>query len=295
MNTATTLLYGGNPGPSAAAAQAWDQAADGWNAHSTLIGAWLKDATTAMLDAAAIGPGQRVLDIAAGAGEQTLAIARRIGAHGRVLASDISPRILALAGDNARAAGLSQVTLHLADAQKLGLDGAGFDAAVSRLGLMFCPEPLQALQQARAALKPGGRFAALVFGMPERNPCLVTLMASARAHAGLPALVPGTAPAAGSLMSLGPPGLLEQLLRQAGFGEIEVRPLSAPFAAPSSAHYLDFVRSAAPPITQMLARLPVDQQRSAWRDMDAQLQRHVGASGFCGPNELLLCSASSAP
>ena len=95
-------------------------------------------------------------------------------------------------------------------------------------------------------------------------------------------------------MSLGPPGLLAQLLQRAGFGDVAVRPLSAPFAAPSSAHYLDFVRSAAPPITQMLARLPADQQRRAWRAMDAELQRHVGPAGFCGSNELLLCSASSA-
>jgi SAM-dependent methyltransferase len=268
----------------------WDHAAQGWNQHSAVIRAWLKEATAALLDATGIGPGSQVLDIAAGAGDQTLDIAARVGPQGRVLATDISPAILALAQDNARAAGLWQVDTQVADAQALALAGSNFDAAVCRLGLMFCTAPLTALTEARAALRPGGRFAALVFSQPARNPCLVIAMKTALAHAGLPAKPPFEP---GTLMSLGEPGALERLLQGAGFVDIGVRPISAPFGMPTSRDYVDFVRTSGSPIMQILAPLSPSAQRDAWADMEAQLNVFTTPIAWEGPNELLLCAASS--
>src|SRR5512143_1560101 len=84
----------------------WESAAEAWDRWSPLLAEWLGPATDAMLDMAAAGPGARVLDVAAGAGEQTLAAARRVGPNGHVLATDISPAILRFALDAARRAGL---------------------------------------------------------------------------------------------------------------------------------------------------------------------------------------------
>lgn len=277
-------------GATSGAAAAWDAAAEGWNRSAPLIRAWLHDATTAMLDAARIDVGARVLDIAAGAGDQTLDIARRVGPHGRVLATDISPRILALARLNAAAAGLQQVEARVADAQWLGLDGAGFDAALCRLGLMFCPRPGDALASARAALKPGGRFVALVFGGPQGNPCVATLMATALRHRGLP---PGTPSAPGTLLSLGAPGLMQQLLEATGFVDVAVQPIAAPFHLPSARDYIDFVRASGSPLIQLLAPLPAEARAAAWDDMTRQLDRFSTPDGWHGPNELLLCTAST--
>lgn len=268
----------------------WDQAAQGWNRHAEVIRFWLKDATAAMLEAARIGPGSRVLDIAAGAGDQTLDIARRVGPQGQVLATDLSPAILALAQSNARAARFRQVVTRVADAQALALTGADFDAAVCRLGLMFCRDPLAALTGARAALKPGGRFSALVFAPPQRNPCLAIVLATALRHAGRPAPPPFEP---GTLMSLGEPGLLEHLLDDAGFVDIDVRPVCAPFHLASSRHYIDFVRSSGAPIMEILAPLSAAARSDAWDDMTAQLDRFSTPAGWQGPNELLLCGASA--
>lgn len=268
----------------------WDQAAEGWNHHTDVIHAWLQDATAAMMDAAHIAPGAHVLDIAAGAGDQTLAVARRVGPQGSVLATDISPRILALAHANARAAGFGWVDTRVADAQALGLAGAGFDAAVSRLGLMFCTEPLEALTAARQALKPGGRFSALVFSQPQHNPCLAILMSTALTHAGLPARSPYEP---GTLMSLGEPGLLPRLMQEAGWIDITVQPIAAPFRLPASQHYIDFVRASGSPIMELLAPLPAAARQAAWDDMARQLGVFDTPAGWVGPNELLLCSAAS--
>jgi SAM-dependent methyltransferase len=267
----------------------WDKAAEGWSRNSALVNAWLQDVTPAMLTAAAIGPGSQVLDVAAGAGGQTLEIARRVGPSGQVLATDISPRILAPAGDNLRAAGVENVETRVADAQDLRLAGAGFDAAVCRLGLMFCEQPQAALAGIAAALRPGGRFAAVVFARPQANPCVAVLMATACRHAGLP---PPSPFAPGSLFSLGQPGRMEQLLAGAGFIQVEARELAAPFRLPGVAQYLDFIRSSGSPIMQTLAPLPAGAQADAWDDMAAQLDAFTGEQGWEGPNALLLCSGA---
>jgi ubiquinone/menaquinone biosynthesis C-methylase UbiE len=275
----------------------WDAAAAGWNRHAALIHAWLRDATRTMLADARIGPGARVLDIAAGAGDQTLDIARLVGVQGWVLATDVAPGILALARDNAHAAGFSQVGTRVADAQSLGLAGAGFDAAVCRLGLMFCRSPLAALEGIRAALKPQGRFTALVFGQPEHNPCLTITLQAVRQHAGMAGGAVGMAVQgalackAGSLMSLGGPGVLEDLLHAAGFGGVATRTVSAPFHAASATHYVDFLRTSASPIIDMLAPLSSAAQQAAWHDLTQRLEVFGTRAGWIGPNSLLLCVA----
>lgn len=276
--------------PGAESSTAWDKSAAGWNQHTAPIRAWLQHATAAMLDTAGIAAGTRVLDIAAGAGDQTLDIARRVGPHGHVLATDISANALALAQANLRAAGYAQVETRLADAQALGLAGAGFDAAVCRLGLMFCAQPGSALEGVRQALKPGGRFSALVFSQPGCNPCLGIMMACALQHAGRPPRQPFEP---GTLLSLGQPGLLAQLLRDAGFLNIDVRPVSAPFHMPSSRHYVDFVRTSGSPIMEILASLPAPAQTAAWDDMASRLEVFTTPAGWTGANELLLCGATA--
>jgi SAM-dependent methyltransferase len=269
--------------------QPWDNAADGWNAYGELIHDWLREATAAMLDAAHIDSGARVLDIAAGAGDQTLDIARRVGAKGYVLATDISAQILAHARRNARAADLQQVNTRVADAQHLGLSGADFDAAVCRLGLMFCRSPSSALREIYSALRRGGRFSALVFSSPQQNPCIEIMMSTARKHAGLSAKSPREP---GALLSLGAPGLLEQLLPAAGFADVNVRPISAPMRLRSCRQYIDFVRHSGSPIMEILASLAASAQNDAWSDIEDQLNVFNTPSGWEGPNELLLCAAA---
>jgi len=274
--------------PGSDQAQAWDKAADGWYRNAALVNTWLQEVTPAMLDAAGIGPGARVLDVAAGAGGQTLAIARRVGGSGYVLATDVAPQVVALARENVRESGLAHVEVEVADAQALGLAGAGFDAAVCRLGLMFCAEPQTALSEIASALKPGGRVAAVVFSEPQANPCVTILMSTARRHAGLP---PGSPYAPGTLFSLGKPGVLAGMLEAAGFDEIKVRAIAAPLRLASSTAYMDFIRSSGSPIMAILAPLSERQRAQAWDDMQEQLDQFATDGGWCGPNELLLASA----
>ncbi len=295
VNDGSSLLPGAatQAAASVQTRRAWDTAAAGWHAHAPLIRAWLASATQLMLDAANIQPGARVLDVAAGAGDQTLDVLQRVGASGHVLATDISPAILALAHCNARAAGHTNVTLRVADAQAQGLPCEAFDAAVCRLGLMFCHEPLRALTAIHTALKPGGRTSGLVFAAPSLNPCLLAPMAIAQKYGGNPWAAMGSPCEPGTLMSLGQPGLLESLLARAGFIDVDVRSVSAPFAAPSVGHYVLFLQQSASPIMELLARLSPALQQAAWQEMAQALDIYSTPVGWVGPKTLLLYAATA--
>ena len=272
----------------AAVREQWDRSAPGWNAHTAEIRAWLRPATDAMIDMAGIGPGDAVLDVAAGAGDQSLDIAQRVGPTGRVLATDLSPAILALAQANAHQAGHSNVQTLEADGEALPVPPASFDAVVCRLGLMFFPDPLQGLRAMQRALRTGGGICTVVFSRPERNPCIGLLMATALRHAGLP---PRNPYQPGGLLSLGKPGLANELFQSAGFRQVATTALGAPFRLPTARHYLHFVRASASPIQQILGQLVPEAAEAAWADMEAQLAQFNTPGGWVGPNELLLTAA----
>ncbi len=263
----------------------WDRCAAGWNAKSSVIRTWLHASTEAMLRAAEIAPGSRVLDVAAGAGDQTLDIASRVGPDGHVLATDLSPAILAFAAENARRNGFRNVETRVADGESLDVPAASFDAAICRLGLMFFPDPLKGLREMHRALKPGGRACTLVFSSAEHNPCVAILMSTALRHAGLPARDPNQP---GGPLSLGKPGRIDELFESAGFSAVSTIRIAAPFRLPSVLDYLDFVRSSASPVVDFISRLDAFAQDAAWADIETQLRAFDCSEGWQGPNELLL-------
>lgn len=263
----------------------WNRSAQSWNSETPKIRGWLTEATNAMIEMANVRPGMRVLDVAAGAGDQTLDIAKRVGSAGHVLATDLSPRIIEFCKDNARRAGYENIDTLVADGEMLPVEEASLDAAVCRLGLMFFPDPVKGLGAIRRSLKPGGTFCSMVFSTPDNNPCVTILISAALKHAGLPPRDPYQP---GGLLSLGRPGLIDELFRQAGFIQVATTRVEAPFRLPSMKDYLDFVRSSASPILQILDRLDEPTKHAAWADIEGRLSAFNVRDGWEGPNELLL-------
>ncbi len=267
----------------------WDKIGKGWNDQTPHIRAWVADATAEMLDQANISSGSRVLDVAAGAGDQTLDIAKRVGPDGFVLATDISPGILEFAKANALRAGFTNVETKVADGEHLEVAAASFDAAVCRLGLMFYPDPLTGLREMRHAVKPGGRVCTLVFSEPQKNPCVGMLIATALRHAGLPPRDPFHP---GSLLSLGKPGLIDELFAAAGLDQVTTTKVTAFYRYASARGYLDFIRLAGGPIIHILNKLDDAGRAAAWAEMEEQLQVFQTDAGWEGPSELLLTAGT---
>jgi len=266
----------------------WDQTARGWRDSGAVIRPWLQQATQAMLAMAGVKPGAHVLDVAAGAGDQTLDIAERVGPGGYVLATDLSPEIIQFAAQQATAAGYRNVETRVSDGQNLQVEDIRFDAVVCRLGLMFFGDPLRGLREMARVLKPGGGVCTMVFGSPQANPCVTTLMSTALKHAGLPPRDPFQP---GGLLSLGKPGLIDDLFKEAAFLEIATTSIAAPFHLPTVKDYMKFIRTSAGPIVEILKSLDGAKAEAAWADMEQVLGRYQTATGWEGPNQLLLTAA----
>jgi SAM-dependent methyltransferase len=263
----------------------WEAAAEAWDRWGPLLARWLGPATEAMLDMAAVGPGARVLDVAAGAGEQTLAAARRAGAEGHVLATDISPAILRYARSAAQRAGLANVeTLELDGERHDTLPEASFDAAISRVGLIYFPDQQRALAGIRRVLKTGGRFAAVVYSTPEKNPFFSVPVGIIRRRAQLPPPLPGQP----GPFSLGAEGVLARTLQQAGFRDVEVRKVDSPVRLASAAECVRFERESFGALHQMMAAMSEGERTETWQEIEAALRKFETKDGFIGPCEMLV-------
>ena len=256
----------------------WQDAAGAWHRWDPVFDRWLGEATQRMLDAAHVGEGTRVLDIAAGSGGQSLEAARR-GAV--VLATDISSNILDEAAAAARAAGLAGIATRVMDGESLDVEPGSFDAAISRLGLMYLPDKLGALAAAREALRVGGRYAAIVFSEPEHNRFFSVPISIIRRNAELPPPGPGL-PGPFSATNLA------ELLEQAGFHEVQVQRVEAPLRLASAAECTQLERESFGALHQMLAKLDEAAREATWAEIEVALGEFEAADGFTGPCELLV-------
>ncbi len=268
----------------------WQAAAQAWSAWGPALERWLGAATELMLDLAGVVPGARVLDVAAGAGGQTLAAARRAGPEGAVLATDSSSEILLYAARLAEHEHLVNVSTQVMDGEALEVERGGYDAVISRLGLMYLPDKPLALREQRRALRPGGRVGAIVFSTSERNGFFSIPVGVVRRRARVPAPLPGQP----GPFSLGGDGVLAGLLEDAGFGDVDVRAVEAPLRMESAAECLRFERESFGALHQMLAGLEDAEQEEAWREIERELSRFDTGSGFAAPCELLV-AAGTAP
>jgi SAM-dependent methyltransferase len=266
----------------------WEDAAEAWHRWGPAIEDWLGQATERMLDAAGIATGSRVLDVAAGAGGQSLAAARRVGPTGHVLATDISPAILTYAAKAASDAGLANIATRELDGEQLSVDQASFDAVISRVGLIYFPDQQAALTGMRRALRPGGRISAVVYSTADRNGFFAIPVGIIRRRAQLPP------PASGQPgpFSLGTPGVAEQALAQAGFRDIVVEAVSSPLRMASAAECVRFERESFGALHQMLSGLSEPDQDAAWTEIGQALAQFEGPDGFVGPCEMLVISAT---
>lgn len=264
----------------------WQTAAEPWYRWGPTLEQWLAEATELMLDMAHVGPGSRVLDVAAGAGGQSIAAARRVGPEGSVLATDISENILQLAERAAGEAGVTNLATRVMDAERLEVEPGFFDAVISRLGFMYFPDQQAAFAAMRSALRTGGRLAGIVFSTPEANGFFSIPVSIVRRRAALPAPLPGQP----GPFSFGLPGVIKAAFEHAGLSEVEVKRVSAPVRMASAAECVRFEREAFGALHQMLAGLSEVEREDAWREIEHELSRFETSDGFEGPCELVVAA-----
>jgi len=269
--------------------QQWQEYASGWNDWGPLLETWLGEATERMLDLAGVTTGASVLDVAAGAGGQSIAAARRVGPTGQVLATDLSPEILRFAAKSAAEAGVDNVSTREFDGEHLHELTAGcFDAAISRVGLIYFPDRHRALTGIHHALRDGGRFATISYSSAAVNQFFSLPVSIIRRRAELPAPAPGQP----GPFSFADPELIHRELTAAGFHDIVIELIDAPVRLLSAAECARFERESFGALHQMLASLNPEQQRSVWAEIEESLGQFEDDGGFVGPCELVVAGAA---
>ena len=183
--------------------------------YDSMVGAFGE----AMLDAADLRPGERVLDIGCGNGATTIEAARRVRPGGVVVGIDLSSPMLGLARQRASAAGANEIEFVEADAQRHDFAVGAFDVAVSRFGVMFFDDPGAAFANIGRALAPGGRLAFVAWQALERSEWIMVPGAAAAAHVGMPEGIAPNEPGPGAFAD---PARVRGILDAAGFVDIAV-------------------------------------------------------------------------
>jgi ubiquinone/menaquinone biosynthesis C-methylase UbiE len=234
-------------------------------------------ATQMMLDLAEVRTGSRVLDVAAGTGDQTLLAAQRVGPAGYVLATDISASMLKLAADAARDAGLTNVETRVMDAANIDLDEDSFDAAICQLGLFLFSNPVNVLRSMRQLVRPDGKVAVLVFSTAEKNPYQGIALGVARrlGSKGPP------------LFSVGETHVLESAFRESGLRNVAVHAASVSRHFSSSAEIIQRLKETAF-LRAPFEKLADDAREQAWTEIERQFRPLEGPNGIDLPGEFLI-------
>lgn len=249
--------------PDTRAADHWGESAQAWaragEEPETGAGA---DAARWMLEAAALVPGERVLEVACGAGRVGLQAARAVGPDGTVVCSDFAEPMVTAVTDLAKRLGLGNVDARVLDALGLELGDERFDAVLCRFGYMLMSDPALALSESRRALAPGGRLVFAVWGVGEQNPWLMTIFEAFMNHLDAPPPEPGTP----GPFALGAPDTVSRLLEEVGFAESSTETLEAVQTYGSLEEWWEEIRAVSGPLAAALEALPESDQR-AIRDL----------------------------
>ncbi|HEY0668151.1 MAG TPA: class I SAM-dependent methyltransferase [Sphingobacteriaceae bacterium] len=262
----------------------WQSAAEAWYRWSSTLNKWLGKATDKMLEMAEVTSGHRVLDVAAGAGEQSITAAKKVGPSGYVLATDISSNILLFANQMAKQAGVNNIETKVMDGENLTLEAESFDVVISRVGLIYFPDQQKALKEMLRVLKRGGKVAAIVYSTPEKNKFFSVPVSIIRNRAKLPPPLPGQP----GPFSLGAEGVIEKAFLQAGFRNVKSELVESPLLLPTAKECVRFEKESFGALHQMMSSLSDPEKESVWEEIEKELQKFESETGFAGPCEMVV-------
>lgn len=254
----------------------WASVAASWGEHASYVDAKGSVVAQAMLDAAGLCRGERVLELACGPGGVGIAAAEIVGPDGAVVLSDFAPEMTAIAARRAKGRGLANVTTRELDIERIAYPDASFDAVLCRDGLMLVLDPATAAREARRVLRPGGRAVFAVWGPRERNPWLGVLFDAVTAQLGMTVPPPGIP----GPFSLDAPGALEALMVPAGFSDYAVGEVPAPMHATSFDEWWSVIPSLAGPLAQLLASIPAQVAAAIRTEAEAALAVFATPDGY---------------
>lgn len=213
-------------------AMLWNgRAGQAWVEMQAPLDQMFKPLEELLAEAVAARPGGRVLDVGCGTGSTTLAAARRVGATGSCLGIDISELMLATARARAEQEG-SPASFLCADAQFHAFEAASLDMIISRFGVMFFGDPVQAFANLRRAARDGAELRFIAWRSAAENPFMTT---AERAAAPLLPNLPARRPDAPGQFAFADQHRVHRILEEGGWAGIEIRPIDVACTLPEAA------------------------------------------------------------
>lgn len=203
----------------------WEAVAPGWGRQADRLSVSARPVSQWLVDRADPQPGERLLELAAGPGDTGFMAASRLLPGGTLICSDGVEAMLDVARERAVEQGIENVEFKQLTLEWIDLPTAAVDAIICRWGVMLTLDPAAVLQECRRVLKPGGRLALAVWDVPQANRWTVVaqqaLVACGHAEAPSP-----PAPGTPGMFAMSQPGLLAEMLEEAGFLELVVEPIT---------------------------------------------------------------------
>lgn len=262
----------------------WDIASEAFRKCSAFYEPYEEPVSDRLIALAEIKPGDTVVDVATGIGDPALSVARRVGPAGRVIATDQSAAMLAVAQTRALERGLHNLEFRQLDANAYDFPDATMDAVVCRWGLMFLADLPDALGRMRHSLKPGRCLAAATWSDADKVP-IISIRRSVMRAFDLP-----TGP--NDPCRLSSATALRADALSAGFGDVEVTRFVVPYEYASVDAFVTAQRTAHESrMTTLLAR-PAAGQEEFWRALGTAAQPYIGTDDVVRmPCEVLLLKA----
>jgi ubiquinone/menaquinone biosynthesis C-methylase UbiE len=273
-----------------ASREAWEQAAAGWGRMADQVRDWGLDLSAKMVDALALQPGQRVLELAAGPGDTGFMAAELVAPGGTLICSDGAEAMLAVARERAAAQGIRNVEFRQLELEWIDLPAAAVDAVLCRWGIMLIVDSEGAAQEIRRVLKPGGRAALAVWDDPARNPW-TTISSQALVDLGF---APPPQPGEPGMFKLAGDGVLRELLLTAGLLDVQVTPVSMERRFDTVDQYLAETLAMSSRFRSTYRELDLDQQVALKRRIARDVKPFAAADGSLAlPGSSLVAVASA--
>ena len=268
----------GVPDPDAVRAEMlerWGRAAAGWGKRAQRVREFGLPVSAWMIDHAALQPGLRVLELAAGPGETGFLAAELIRPGGSLVCSDATDEMLEVARARAQELGVENVEFKRLELEWIDLETASVDAVLCKWGLMFTVDPEAALTEVRRVLRPGGRVALAVWDEPPANPW-ATIPTRALVELGHTTQPDPDAP---GMFALAPPGRLQDLLEGAGFVDVVVETVEPPRAFDSVEEYIAETDDLSSMFGEAFDPLSDEQRAQVIARVTELAQPYIGADG----------------